>query len=82
VDLYYGMPGGKGYRVLEHRQVMADHLGRDLHPDETVHHINGDRVDNRLENLQLRRGNHGNGVVYRCNACGSHDVIAVELAEP
>lgn len=41
-----------GY-AYQHRVVMAEVIGRPLHGNESVHHKNGDRTDNRPENLEL-----------------------------
>jgi hypothetical protein len=39
--------------MQEHRLVMARSLGRALLPSESVHHVDGDRLNNRLDNLEL-----------------------------
>jgi hypothetical protein len=60
------LPGGQ--KTYKHRLVMEQHLGRPLRPDELVHHIDGNKENNDLSNLQLLHiGEHhpGSGNYYQ-----------------
>ena len=68
----------KGYRqvkqdgknVRQHRLIMEQHLDRTLSPDQVVHHINGEKTDNRIENLEIvefgkHSSNHNRSRIYK-----------------
>jgi hypothetical protein len=46
-----------GKRILYHRHIMEQSLGRKLKKGERIHHINGNKTDNRIENLELFKNN-------------------------
>lgn len=72
---------GQGGYVFEHRLRMAESLGRALESREEVHHIDGNRQNNEPANLQLRTTPQGAGVVAKCRACGSCDIVYVPIAD-
>ena len=67
-NLYYSM-ADKKHCILEHRLVMAESLNRCLLRQEHVHHRNGVKTDNRLENLELISPANHNLLQHICANC-------------
>lgn len=66
---------GKRVQIAVHRIVMQDYLGRDLLPHENVHHINGLRDDNRLENLELWSSSQPSGQRVRDKIAWAREIL-------
>jgi hypothetical protein len=76
-------PGGyallrvDGRYVYEHRVFMEEYIGRPLRPEESVHHINGVRDDNRLENLELWSKSHPSGQRVEDKLAWAREIVAL-----
>jgi hypothetical protein len=63
-DSFFFPMASKQKYVLEHRLIMAKYLGRLLQPWEVIHHKNGIKDDNRIENLELATSNQNHIVEH------------------
>lgn len=90
-DGYVRIKMGPGDWQLEHRVVAEREIGRPIRDDENVHHLNGDRADNRPENLVVvdeveHQHMHewhlrSNRVLKTCDRCGNDYRVKLSKAE-
>lgn len=66
----------------EHRIVMACLLGRDLRPEESVHHRDGDKANNHPDNLELWAKGHPAGQRVREKVAWAREIIALYGDDP
>lgn len=75
-------------KIQEHIYVMSEHLGRELNDNEAVIHINGDRLDNRLENLRIEKKENickikrCRDVVHAKGFCSKHYSRFIKFGDP
>lgn len=62
-----------GKRVREHRIVAEKMLGRKLEKHEIVHHVDGDKLNNRPENLMVLQSNTEHRAIHASKGGGAYD---------
>ena len=71
----------KGVRYTFHRYLMEQHIGRKLDSEEVVHHIDDDKYNNHLGNLEIRNRKQHNIMSGRnnrtCAKLSTEDVIVI-----